>query len=246
MVLKIAVDSSGALDDARTESVAAPMALAAGIRVPRLIAFDDSGSVTNRAYSLWERIHGETLGLFAPDPLSSPATWRDVGHQLALLHNRVLDCVDPHGWLDHPTRDSHLEERIASMAAASNIDSALVRKLEHCAKVWRPAVDSSLAVRFLHNDVHAMNVMCARDGSLLGLLDWGDAGWGDPALELAQVPLSAVPFVLRGYESEAHLDDGAEVRILWDKLCLQVEEFEKGRFYAVSLKNLLACIHWTV
>ena len=87
MVLKIAVDSSGALDDARTESVAAPVALAAGVRVPRLIAFDDSGSVTNRAYSLWERIQGETLGLFVPDPHTSPVTWRDVGH-------RRTHCLD--------------------------------------------------------------------------------------------------------------------------------------------------------
>jgi aminoglycoside phosphotransferase (APT) family kinase protein len=31
-----------------------------------------------------------------------------------------------------------------------------------------------------------MNLMCARDGILLALIDWGDAGWGDPALELAQ------------------------------------------------------------
>lgn len=69
----------------------------------------------------------------------------------------------------------------------------------------RPALQGPLAVRFLHNAIHAMNVMCARDGTLLALFDWGDSGWDDPALELAQVPLGAVPFVLQGYESEAHL-----------------------------------------
>jgi aminoglycoside phosphotransferase (APT) family kinase protein len=241
LVLRIAVEGQEALDDARTESVAAPVARAAGVCVPRLVAFDDSGTVVDRPYSLWERVHGETLGLFAPEPRSCPATWRAVGRELALLHNRVQDCPDPHGWLDHPARELHLEERVASLTAASAIDPALAGKLERAAKALRAAVEGPLTVRFLHNDIHAMNVMCARDGALLALLDWGDAGWGDPALELAQVPLGAVPFVLQGYESEARLDNTVEARILWDKLCPAVEQFEKG-VYDESLDHLLAYI----
>ena len=97
LVLRVAVEGQEALDDARTESVAAPVARAAGVCVPRMVAFDDSGTVVDRPYSLWERVHGETLCLFAPEPRSCPATWRAVGRQLALLHNRVQDCPDPHG-----------------------------------------------------------------------------------------------------------------------------------------------------
>ena len=240
LVLRVAVEGSEALSDARTESVAAPVARVAGVLVPRLIAFDESGTIVDRPYSLWERVQGETLGLFAPEPHSCPATWQAVGRQLALLHNRVHDCPDPHGWLDHPERELYLEERIASLAAASVIDQALARQLERAAKQLRAAVEGPLPVRFLHNDVHAMNVMCGRDGILLALIDWGDAGWGDPALELAQVPLDAMPFVLQGYESEAHLDDAAEARMLWDKLCKAVEQLEKGDVQGRSLDNLLA------
>ena len=239
LVLRVAVEGSEALSDARTESVAAPVARVAGVLVPRLIAFDESGTIVDRPYSLWERVQGETLGLFAPEPHSCPATWQAVGRQLALLHNRVHDCPDPHGWLDHPERELYLEERIASLAAASVIDQALARQLERAAKQLRAAVEGPLPVRFLHNDVHAMNVMCGRDGILLALIDWGDAGWGDPALELAQVPLDAMPFVLQGYGSEAHLDDAAEPRMLWDKLCKAVEQLEKGDVQGRSLDNLL-------
>jgi hypothetical protein len=92
LVLRIAVEGQEALDDARTESVAAPVARAAGVCVPRLVAFDDSGTVVARPYSLSERVHGETLGLFTPEPHSCPATWQAVGRQLALLHNLVQDC----------------------------------------------------------------------------------------------------------------------------------------------------------
>jgi hypothetical protein len=59
---------------------------------------------------------------------------------------------------------------------------------------------------------------------------------------LAQVPLGGVPFVLQGYESDAHLDNTAEARILWDKLCAAVERFEKGGVYDKSLDHLLAWI----
>jgi hypothetical protein len=40
IVLRIATDHPEAVDDARTESVAAPVARAAGLPVPRLLAFD--------------------------------------------------------------------------------------------------------------------------------------------------------------------------------------------------------------
>src|SRR5215831_19548662 len=63
IVLRIASEHPDAVVDARTESVAAPAAFAAGIMTPRLIAFDDSGKLVNRPYSIWERVHAETLGL---------------------------------------------------------------------------------------------------------------------------------------------------------------------------------------
>src|SRR6266852_3771870 len=105
VVLRVATDHPESVLDARTESVAAPVARAAGIKVPRLIAFDDSRTLVDRPYSLWERVHGETFGLFASDPRLAPATWRAVGQELATLHSRVHECPDALGWLDRPERD---------------------------------------------------------------------------------------------------------------------------------------------
>jgi aminoglycoside phosphotransferase (APT) family kinase protein len=242
LVLRIAVESEEALKDARTESVAAPVARAAGVLVPRLVAFDDSGAIVDRPYSLWERIHGETLGLFASDPTLCPQTWRAVGRQLALLHNRVQECPDPNKWLDHPERDMDLEPRIAALAAASVIGRGRALELERATKALRPAVEALLPERFLHNDVHAMNIMCSRNDVLLSLLDWGDAGWGDPSLELAAVPLSVVPHVLQGYRSGGYLDDAAEARILWDKLSDALEQIEQTGGHDSSLASLLAWV----
>jgi aminoglycoside phosphotransferase (APT) family kinase protein len=236
------VEGKEALEDARTESVAAPVARAAGVLVPRLVAFDDSGAIVDQPYSLWERVRGETLGLFAPDLGLCPQTWQAVGRQLALLHSRVQECPDPHKWLDHPERDMDLEPRIAALAGASVIDRALALELERTTKALRPAVEAPLPERFLHNDVHAMNIMCNRNDVLLALLDWGDAGWGDPALELVEVPLSVVPLVLQGYRSEGHLDDAAEARILWDKLSDALEQIDQTGGHDGSLASLLAWV----
>ena len=122
------------------------------------------------------------------------------------------------------------------------IDRALALELERATKALRPAMEAPLPERFLHNDVHAMNIMCDRNDVLLALLDWGDAGWGDPALELAAVPQSVIPLVLQGYRTEGHLDDAAEARILWDKLSAALEQLKQTAEQDSSLASLLALV----
>jgi aminoglycoside phosphotransferase (APT) family kinase protein len=220
VVLRIATDHPEAVEDARTESVAAPIARAAGVSVPRLLAFDDSRRLVDRSYSIWERIRGETLGLLSPDARLRRKTWTEVGHQLAMLHSRVRECPDTHGWLDHPDRELNLADHLAKLTAASHIDAVTADEVERWIDTLQPAVLVTTKPCFLHNDVHEMNLMCNRGGSLLAVIDWGDAGWGDPALEFAQIPLAVVPSVITSYESDASglLGDLREARILWDKL----------------------------
>jgi hygromycin-B 7''-O-kinase len=52
VVLRVATDHPDGVPDARTESVAAPVARAAGILTPRLIAFDDTRTLVDRPFSL--------------------------------------------------------------------------------------------------------------------------------------------------------------------------------------------------
>src|SRR5262245_60630470 len=95
VVLRVATDHPEGTADARTESVAAPVAYAAGVLTPRLIAFDDSRELVAQPFSLWERVHGETLGLAKLSPVKVADVWRTVGQQLARLHSRVRECPDP-------------------------------------------------------------------------------------------------------------------------------------------------------
>jgi aminoglycoside phosphotransferase (APT) family kinase protein len=232
VVLRIATDHPEAIPDARTESVAAPVARAAGLPVPDLIAFDDSREITAGPYSIWERIHGETLGLYRPDPDAVPDTWRAVGVQLARLHSTVTACGDPNGWLDHPEHPEYDALRALAAAAAPRLGVEGAAIVEWVEQIEAAFTTRATARCFLHYDVHDMNVMCATDGSLMAIIDWGDAGWGDPALELSEVPIRAVGYVLHGYRQNAGLllGEAPEARILADQLWCGLEDLrDRGR-----------------
>jgi aminoglycoside phosphotransferase (APT) family kinase protein len=51
---------------------------------------------------------------------------------------------------------------------------------------------------FLHADLHEMNIMSTPAGTLLALIAWGDAGWGDPALDFPAVPLRMMSAAFEG------------------------------------------------
>lgn len=84
----------------------------------------------------------------------------------------------------------------------------------------RPHVGCVPEVRFLHSELHEMNVMCSSGGALLAIIDWGDAGWGDPTLDFAGIPLDAIPCALDGYgfDNTKHMGDCRAARFVWDKV----------------------------
>jgi len=64
-----------------------------------------------------------------------------------------------------------------------------------------------------------MNVMSDDAGRFVALIDWGDAGWGDPALELAELPVEAWRLALDGYEAAGgELGDHPESLMLWQRI----------------------------
>jgi aminoglycoside phosphotransferase (APT) family kinase protein len=237
VVLRVATDHPDAVSDARTESVAAPVARAAGILTPRLIAFDDSRTLVDRPFSLWERVHGETLGLLALAPDQLADAWRQVGRQLFRLHERVRVCADPNGYLDTPGRETNLRLLLNRLATAGRVDAGTAEGVARLIGELTPHVCGGVDVRFLHNDIHAMNVMCSPAGELLAILDWGDAGWGDPALDFVGIPLDAIPPAWEGYESEAPgaLGFFPEARFVWDKIQAALDVACHDRGYAIPL-----------
>jgi len=221
VVLRVATDHPEGVSDARTESVAAPAAREAGIRTPRLLAFDDSRTLIDGPFSIWERIHGETLGSAGLDASQRTTVWCEVGQELAKLHSRVRVCPDPHGYLDSPGYEPNLEPTIARFIDAGAANQKSAREISRFLDELAPHVSSAEHERcFLHNDLHDMNVMCTQTGSLLAVIDWGDAGWGDPALDFVGVPLDMMSAAFAGYgfTNRARLGVFPDARIVWTKL----------------------------
>jgi aminoglycoside phosphotransferase (APT) family kinase protein len=97
-----------------------------------------------------------------------------------------------------------------------------------------------VTTRFIHWDVHAMNVMCTPGGELRAIIDWGDAGWGDPAMDFGEIPLDEVSSVQEAYEKEAPgaLGGFPEARIVWDRLFNIMDDLWDAPERALDLQAL--------
>jgi aminoglycoside phosphotransferase (APT) family kinase protein len=224
VILRIATDHFEANADALTESVAAPIARGAGVLTPRLIAFDNSKILTNRPFSLWERVHGDTLGLSSLPATIRADIWREIGQEIARLHDRVKSCPDPMGYLDQPRRELRLDLVIGQFADSPHANRGTIHEIEALVSDLSTFVAWDGSPSFLHSDLHEWNVMWGRQGGLLALIDWGDAGWGDPALDFAAVPLDSLCAALEGYGGKKRLGAYPEARLIWDHLQIALEE----------------------
>ena len=204
-VLRVPKRESMSLGDLRAEVVAIPIARAAGVRTPALVAFDDACDIVDVPYAIVDRVHGVDLTALALDDPRSADLYQQLGHQLAALHLSPLPNTHP--WLRTPQAWASVAT-IDETVAAGMLDQASAR--------WFHAILLELesapgAVRFLHNDVKPDNLMVDVQGQLV-LIDWGDAGVGDPAFDFATLPAAAIAETLVGYRSiigqsaEPHLE----------------------------------------
>lgn len=200
--------NSEEMDDVLTESDAAPAAWAAGVLTPRPIAFamDDSPP-----YSIFERAPGVTLAATQIMPNPS-AFFRAYGAEVRRMHTLVGDLPRRHldeAWIVEP----------GDVAAHGPEFAALVQQLP-----WQPARE----MLFVHQDLHAENVM-VHQGALSAILDWGDAGFGDPACDLRYVPARHLPDAWEGYGA----DKALKVRSLLHALDQFAYCRQMGRSYGV-------------
>jgi aminoglycoside phosphotransferase (APT) family kinase protein len=207
LVLRVPKNTPEALSDTYTESVACPVAHAAGVSTPALVVWDESFEILDVPYTIHELVDGEPSQLDFDGPV-----WRDLGRDVARMHATVTDCPDPLGRLDDAGRAD--ETGILEWAHGTEIQGWL----ERCLDRIRPLTADVVPEKFLHNDVSNTNVL-HKGGEYAALIDWGDAAWGDPSLEFASLPMVAVMPMLAGYRELLPLEEvTTEARILWDKL----------------------------
>jgi aminoglycoside phosphotransferase (APT) family kinase protein len=183
-----------------------------GIDAPRLVAFDDSRELVDVPYTIYRRVHGESMDWWEVRNERSPGLYRAIGAELATLHVNVTEVHCGPDLLATPTRTDPAE-----LLAIPRLPLPARRWIERCLDYLSVFVEDRPTPRFLHADVRPGNTI-VRDGRLAALIDWGSAGWGDPALEFSALWSWAVPHALEGYRSVAPLDHHAEARIVWEHL----------------------------
>ncbi|SCZ10798.1 aminoglycoside phosphotransferase family protein [Alkaliphilus peptidifermentans] len=220
-ILRIPTDHPEANSDAFTESVAAPLAKVNGIKTPELVCFDNSYMILNKTYSIWERIHGFTLGEI-DEYLQYCNTWKEIGFELGKLHTNIKNCDDPKGWLDNPDRDYTKDMIIKSLL---NNDSKSLYLLELVESKYK---DKTFSYKkcFVHGDTNEFNFLCTNNDQLLSIIDWGDAGWADPAIDFYMIPIDVIDNVLEGYSQIAGINVEYDFinRIILDKVWTGIEE----------------------
>jgi hygromycin-B 7''-O-kinase len=182
LVLRVARSAAGAAD-LRKEAAVIPVARDAGVRTPELVWFDGDAMVLARA-------PGSDLA----DRVRQPRVLAELGRQLALLH---AVSVRPDGV---PAHDAGPEPGVLTAAIARDgmIDRDTAGWLDGWVGRLTALVPADPRRTLLHGDIAPQNLI-EHAGRLTGIVDWGDAGWADPAAEFAKMPLAEVPAVLAGY-----------------------------------------------
>jgi aminoglycoside phosphotransferase (APT) family kinase protein len=230
-LLKVPRDHFRAIAETCTASVAVPAATKAGIRTGALVGFDDSLEIISVPYTVLEYVEGRAVVASSTVAPSDEVIWTGVGRELATLHTSVGEVDDPNGWLEEWGRDLDYPGLLAGLVDAGVVADHLVSWFDELLATLRPAVERADRYRrFVHGDLKPGNVL-QHQKQFQALIDWDDAGWFDPAIDFAQVPLHLVDVVLAGYRSVAPLDgdDTAEQRILWDHVMTALNELWRMR-----------------
>lgn len=88
---------------------------------------------------------------------------------------------NPHRGVPLIERADDVEGRLDAVAGTGLVTRAV-------RDAWEAALAASRAAAscWIHGDLHPLNVL-VRDGSLVGVIDWGDLAGGDPATDVAAV-----------------------------------------------------------
>ncbi|MEV0266125.1 aminoglycoside phosphotransferase family protein [Streptomyces sp. NPDC050617] len=210
-----------AVADLRKEAEVIPVARAAGVLTPEVVAFDEAdGSGSGVPHMVLRRAPGRDMSVLGLPESAERNVLRQVGRELAKLHLHApyRACGELPGV---PVDDVPEAPRplIARLLDGGWLDPGAARWLTDWLERLAVRLPADPPRVLVHGDVAPQNLLVTSDPTALSaLVDWGDAMWADPASEFAKIPLGGVPAMLEGYRQEAGdtTEEGAwEARVLW-------------------------------
>jgi aminoglycoside phosphotransferase (APT) family kinase protein len=159
---------------------------------------DLTKSLVPRPYTIYRRAKGILLADAPQPPQAYTSLYREVGEAIARIgsipipEDRRANLKDA-GKLD---AQEHLQKSFDAGAVSREdvpIIEKIITQLESLGAEPAPS-------QFVHRDIHPWNFFIdPATGALEVIIDWGDAAWGEPAIEFASMPLVALKPMLQGY-----------------------------------------------
>jgi aminoglycoside phosphotransferase (APT) family kinase protein len=159
-----------------------------GVSVPLVDASDPTGDTAGSPCVLLRHVGGRPLRGSEPE-------FRAVGAQLRAVHDISLEGfgslvvrggnvsgVD-RSWADTGRRRT---TRLSPVVDAGLVAAELLDRAALAVDTWQELFTGVEVGHLLHGDFHPRHVFAA-EGSITGIIDWGDATSGDPVYDLARV-----------------------------------------------------------
>jgi len=147
---------------------------------------------------------GTTLGRLGGPSTGSPAGWAAAGAAIRTLHDAPLPPRPGRAGRSVDALAADLDEECAALVRDGVLPADLVtrnrRVAEAALRPWTPA--------FTHGDLQIAHVFLDGD-EVTGIIDWSEAGQGDPLYDLATFVLGHEDHlgdVLTGYGADVDLD----------------------------------------
>jgi aminoglycoside phosphotransferase (APT) family kinase protein len=196
-------------EDTYREPITVTIGLETGVPMAKLLFLDDDRDVFPGPLTIYERRPGIT----ATRVILRESFYAEFGQQIATLHNEATRIVDDR--LEPPSyRDAipFIEESVKR----NRIPEEEGQHFRSWFDSLRPAFDQDAESVFLHNDLHLGNLLATEDGAhLTAILDWSDAGWGDPAIDFRYIPATSLEVTIERYRRHRpEVDDTFEGRVL--------------------------------
>ncbi len=208
-------------EDHFTESIAAPAVWKAGVLTPEPLAFSSDDELASTAYSVFRRAAGIPLGR-SPLLTNPERFYTRLAQEIRLLHQMVMVVNDSDNYLDPAwvVRTDNIRDKCLHPA-----NSFLAYEAGGLAE----SLDGPdfFGFMFCHQDLHPENILVL-DGDLTAIIDWGDAGWGDPAADLRFIPAQHLPVVWDAYGADSDLRRRSALHVLDQFLYSRMMEVSYG------------------
>ena len=200
----------------------------AGIPVPKVFGYDDSGTICPSPYFFMEKLHGQSLNVIK-DKLNQKQIdfiYIQTGEVLRRVNQISNLCFGYPGQPEYQGQEwypvfTKMLKAGLSDAEQGKVDLKIpVDRLLSILESDREIFEDVTQPRLVHWDCWDGNIF-VEDGCLTGIIDWERCLWADPLLEVGFRTYAPNPAFQKGYGLE-HLSKQQQRRALWYDIYLMV------------------------